>query len=161
MRALDPLCGAVYHHGGLGVRNIDGEVTVRLEVHARRDIRAERGENLGGIETARTVSRVNHYAHARKGLIGLIGAYALADKRAQVRGVLLHMVAGRYLRGDIAELDILGLFEYISDIRRVEAAVNGKEFQSVSVARVVARGHLHGAVAGQVEHRHKHSGSGA
>ena len=78
-----------------------------------------------------------------------------------MRGVLLHMVARGYLGRRIAEFDILGFFKYVSDIGRIESAVDGEKFESVSIARMVARGHLDGAVAGQIEHSHKHGGSGA
>ena len=78
-----------------------------------------------------------------------------------MRGVLLHMVTRSYFGRLIAEFDILGFFEYVSDIGRIESAVDGEKFESVSVARMVARSHLNGAVAGQIEHSHKHGGSGA
>ena len=76
-----------------------------------------------------------------------------------MRGVLLHMVACGYFGRSIAEFDILGFFKYVSDIGRIESAVDGEKFESVSIARMVARGHLNGAVAGQIEHRHEHGGS--
>ena len=153
---FDPLGGAVYHDGRLGVRHIYGEVAVRLEIHARRDIGAQRCEDFGSVESARAVSGVYHYSHTRKRFVGFVRADAFADKRAQMRGVLLHMVACGYFGRRIAEFDILGFFEYVSDIGRIESAVDGEKFESVSVAWVVARGHLNGAVAGQIEHRHEH-----
>ena len=76
-----------------------------------------------------------------------------------MRGVLLHMVTRSYFGRLIAELDILGFFKYVSDIGRIESAVDGEKFESVSVARMVARSHLNGAVTGQIEHSHKHGGS--
>ena len=158
---FDPLGGAVYHDRRLWVRHIYGEVAVRFEIHARRDLSAQRSENFGSVEAARAVSGVYHYSHTRKRFVGFVRADALADKRAQVRGVLLHMVARGYFYMSIAELDILGFFKYVSDIGRIESAVDSEKFESVSIAWMVARSHLNGAVAGQIEHRHEHGGSGA
>ena len=159
VRLLNPLGGAVYHDGRLRVRHIYGEVAVRLEIHARRDIGAQRSEDFGSVEAARAVSGIDHYSHTRKRFVGLVHADAFADKRAQVRGILLHMVACGYFGRRIAEFDILGFFEYVSDIGRIESAVDGEKFESVSIARMVARSHLNGAVTGQIEHSHKHGGS--
>ena len=78
-----------------------------------------------------------------------------------MRGILLHMVTRSYFGRLIAEFDILRFFEYVSDIGRIESAVDGEKFESVSIARVVARSHLNGAVTGQIEHSHKHGRSGA
>ena len=158
---FDPLGGVVYHDGRLGVRHIHGKIAVRLEIHARQDIGTQRSEDFGSVEAARAVSGIDHYSHTCKRFVGSVRADAFADKRAQMRGVLLHMVARGYLGRRIAEFDILRFFEYVSDIGRIKSAVDGEKFESVSVARMVARSHLNGAVTGQIEHSHKHGGSGA
>ena len=141
-----------------GVRHMVGEAAVRLQVHARGNIRAQRRQHPRGIEAARAVAGIHRYFQSSQRPLAAIhpGDDALPQHGGiggqDIKRGEPPMQPGRFrarLRPTQQLLNIGGF----------QPALPGKELQSVAVLRQVARGDHHRPIkiAARQHRRHKHS----
>ena len=168
-RLLHAVGNRLHRRRVLGVGDVVGEASVRLQKLARRNVRAEGGKHHIGIEPARAVARVDGIEPARA--VARVDGDLFARERLVPARLFPHepheIFAVSAEEGNIFHAPFVGVRggslvrkgEDFRDVFAFQTAFFGEKFQSVHIVGQVARGDHDGSVRAHVlllqDHEHR------